>query len=201
MLTLPSVVTMKICETRLADVKLVIPAKHGDHRGFFSETYRADRFAAAGILETFVQDNHSFSPAVGTLRGLHFQAPPHAQAKLVRVTRGAIYDVAVDIRLNSPTYGQHVAVRLSAAEWNQLYVPAGFAHGFCVVEPDTEVLYKTSAYYAPETDHGLLWNDPALAIDWPVAPADVRLSARDHTHPILAALPAYFEWAADAPQR
>jgi dTDP-4-dehydrorhamnose 3,5-epimerase len=192
---------MRTIPTEIPEIKLIVPTKLGDERGFFSETYRADRLASAGVNDVFVQDNHSFSPRVGTIRGLHFQAPPYAQAKIVRVTRGAIYDVAVDIRRGSPTFGRHVGVRLSAAEWNQLYVPVGFAHGFCVIEPDTEVLYKASAYYAPESDHGLAWNDADLGIRWPVDEADARVSARDQRHPTLAALAAFFEWSPDVSQR
>ncbi len=178
----------------IPEVKLVRPKKHGDARGFFSETYVKKDFVAAGIDVEFIQDNHSFSADVGTVRGLHFQTAPFAQDKLVRVTRGAVIDVAVDIRLGSPTFGKHVAVRLSAQEWNQLFVPKGFAHGFVTIEPDTEFLYKVSAPYAPEHDKGLLWNDPALGIDWGISSSAATLSARDKVHPTLADLPAYFQY-------
>ena len=173
------------------------PAKFGDARGFFSETYNQARFADAGIDLTFVQDNHSLSGDVGTVRGLHFQVPPFAQDKLVRVTKGAIYDVAVDIRRGSPTYGAHIGVRLSAADWNQLLVPVGFAHGFCTLERDTEVIYKVSAPYSRDHDLGLLWNDPALGIAWPLT-GDAILSDKDKMQPRLADLPAYFEYTAPA---
>jgi dTDP-4-dehydrorhamnose 3,5-epimerase len=183
---------MQVIETALPEVKEIVPAVHGDARGFFSEVYNARQLETAGILDVFVQDNHSRSGPVGTLRGLHFQIPPYAQAKLVRVPRGRILDVAVDIRAGSPTYGQHVCRELSAAAWNQLYVPEGFAHGFCTLEPDTEVVYKVSHYYAPDHDRGLHWNDPALAIAWPVSAEEAVLSDKDRRHPTLAELPAHF---------
>ena len=152
-------------DASMPEVKVASLKKHGDARGFFSETYTYRAFAAAGIADTFVQDNHALSGMPGTVRGLHFQTPPFAQAKLVRVTRGAILDVAVDIRVGSPTYGKHVAITISADAWNQIYIPIGFAHGLVTLEPDTEVLYKVSNYYSPEHDKGLLWNDPVLGID------------------------------------
>ena len=146
-----------------------------------------------------MQDNHAFSAAKGTVRGLHFQTPPFAQAKLVRVTRGAILDVAVDIRVGSPTYGKHTAAVISAAAWNQIFIPVGFAHGLVTLEPDTEVLYKVSNFYAPDHDKGLLWNDPALGIDWGIALIDAQLSAKDKVQPLLANLPAYFRYEAKVP--
>lgn len=176
---------MNVVALDIPDVKLITPRRFGDHRGFFSEVYNARTFANAGIDIEFVQDNHAFSREAGTLRGLHFQKPPHAQAKLVRVTRGRIYDVAVDIRRGSPTCGRHVGVELSAANWSQLLVPAGFAHGYCTLEPDTEVLYKVDAYYAPEHDAGILWSDPALAISWPVAADKAQLSDKDLRLPLF----------------
>jgi dTDP-4-dehydrorhamnose 3,5-epimerase len=178
----------------IPEVKVISPKKHGDHRGFFSETYSYRAFSAAGIALHFVQDNHAFSAAANTVRGLHFQSPPYAQDKLVRVTRGAILDVAVDLRHGSPTYGQHVAVKLSAEAWNQILVPVGFAHGLVTLAPETEVLYKVTNYYSPDHDKGLLWNDPALGIDWGVAPADAQLSAKDKIQPKLAELPMYFRY-------
>ncbi|HLL88787.1 MAG TPA: dTDP-4-dehydrorhamnose 3,5-epimerase [Tepidisphaeraceae bacterium] len=179
---------------RIPDVKLVRPDKFGDSRGFFSETYSRKALAAAGFLDVeFVQDNQSLSAEVGCVRGLHFQTPPMAQAKLVRVVRGAILDVAVDLRRSSPTFGRHVAVRVSAAEWNQIFVPEGFAHGFCTLEPDTEVIYKVTTYYSPQHDKGLRWDDPAMGIDWPVTAEVAKLSDKDKKHPTLAELPAYFE--------
>lgn len=168
---------------------LIHPKVHGDARGHFFEAFRQDLFQREvdpGV--TFVQDNQSLSRPVGTVRGLHFQLEPRAQAKLVRVLRGAILDIAVDIRPDSPTFGKHVAAELSAENQAQLYVPVGFAHGFCTLEPDTEVFYKTSDYYSPEHDRGLAWNDPALGIFWPVLEADATLSDRDRRHPALADL-------------
>lgn len=175
------------------DVLLITPVRHVDQRGYFSEVYNRDLFRDLGIAAEFIQDNQSLSREVGVVRGLHFQAPPFAQAKLVRVLKGAILDVVVDIRRGSPRYGESVAARLDATEGAQLYVPAGFAHGFCTLEPETEILYKVSAPYAPEHDRGLLWNDPDLAIDWPVSPEAAVLSARDRRHPRLKDLPAYFD--------
>lgn len=178
--------------TAIPDVKIITPKKHGDHRGFFSETYNRAAFAEAGIDLVFVQDNHSLSAQIGTLRGLHFQSPPFAQDKLVRVTRGRVLDVAVDIRASSPRFGEHVAVELSAENWRQLLVPAGFAHGFVTLEPDTEVLYKVTAPYAPDHDHGLAFDDPALRIDWGLPFDALTLSGKDRGHPRLGALPRYF---------
>jgi len=166
--------------------------RFADARGEFSETYSARDFAALGIITTFVQDNASLSRLPGTVRGLHFQAPPRAQAKLVRVTRGAILDVAVDIRRSSPHFGRHVAVTLRAGDGRMLYVPAGFAHGFCTLEGDTEVAYKASDFYAPALDGGVLWNDPALGITWPVAMQDAVLSDKDRSLPALHDLDAAF---------
>jgi len=176
----------------IPDVKIIRPKKHGDARGFFSETYSQAALAAAGIDLTFVQDNHAFSAAKGTVRGLHFQTAPFVQDKLVRVVHGSIYDVAVDLRRNSPTYGKHVSAVISASEWNQILVPAGFAHGLLTLESDTEVLYKVTNYYSPQHDFGLLWNDPALAIAWPLDGAEALLSAKDKVQPRLADLPVYF---------
>ncbi len=179
---------MQVDEFGISAVKMLIPRKHGDHRGFFSEVYNQRALARAGIDVEFVQDNHSLSAEKGTVRGLHFQAPPFAQDKLVRVVRGAVFDVAVDLRRASPTYGRHVSAVLSAEAWNQLLVPTGFAHGFMTLEPDTEVIYKVSNYYAPEHDKGLLWNDPALRIAWPIPEADAILSDKDRGQPRLAEL-------------
>jgi dTDP-4-dehydrorhamnose 3,5-epimerase len=176
---------MEIQALAIGDVKLVKAKRFGDARGFFSEVYKKAAFAEAGLHAEFVQDNHSKSEKAGTIRGLHFQLPPYAQDKLVRVTRGRIFDVAVDIRRGSPTFGRHVAVELSADNWLQLYLPAGFAHGLCTLEPDTEVLYKVSAVYAPQCDAGILWNDPDLGIEWPVDARDAILSDRDGKLPRL----------------
>lgn len=169
----------------LAGLKLITPNKFSDNRGFFSETYNAAMLAELGIEDRFVQDNHSLSVEKGTVRGLHYQTPPHAQAKLVRVSRGSILDVVVDLRRGSPTFGQYVAEELSAANWSQLYVPVGFAHGFCTLAPDTELQYKVSDYYAPACDAGMLWNDPALGIAWPDF-AGAQLSPKDLTLPRFA---------------
>ncbi len=177
---------MEIRPADIPDIRLLWPARHGDSRGFFSETWSRARFAAAGIDLDFVQDNFACSAAAGTLRGLHYQITPHAQAKLVSCPRGAIYDVAVDLRRGSPSFGRHVGVVISAADWNQVLVPAGFAHGYCTLEPDTVVTYKVTAPHAPAAERGLAWNDPALAIGWPVKPDEVVLSARDRAHPRLA---------------
>ncbi len=176
----------------IPEVCLVSMPRFGDGRGFFSETYNAEAYAAVGIALTFVQDNHSRSAAAGTVRGLHYQSPPFAQAKLVRVVRGRILDVAVDIRRASPTFGQHVTAELSAEAWTQILVPVGFAHGFVTLEPDTEVLYKVSAPYTPAHDHGVLWSDPALAIPWPVTPEAATLSDKDRMlSPLADAQPLF----------
>jgi dTDP-4-dehydrorhamnose 3,5-epimerase len=178
----------------IPEVKIVRPSKHEDTRGFFSETYNREAFSKADIGIEFVQDNHTFSAAKGTIRGLHFQIPPFAQDKLVRVIAGAIFDVAVDLRVGSPTFGRHVSAIVSAAAWNQILVPVGFAHGFVTLEPSTEVLYKVSNVYAPEHDRGLLWNDPVLNIEWPVPEEEALLSPKDRVHPPLADLPPYFRY-------
>lgn len=183
---------LSIEETAIPAVKIITTRRFGDARGFFTETWNRKRFAEAGIDLDFVQDNHSLSGPAGTVRGLHFQSPPFAQDKLVRVVRGRILDVAVDIRRSSPTYGRHVAVELSAGNGRQLLVPVGFAHGFCTLEPDTEVLYKVSAYYAPEHDHGIAFDDPDLGIAWPVVPGAAVLSEKDRHHPRLAEAPECF---------
>ncbi len=167
-------------------VQLIHTRRFGDDRGWFVETYHRPRLAALGVVEEFVQDNHSYSRPVGTIRGIHFQAPPHAQAKLVRCSRGRIMDYAVDLRAGSPTYGAHVAVELSAENGDQLYVPVGFGHGFVTLEPDTEVIYKVSDVYAPETDGGIRWDCPTIGIDWPLPPGGPVLSAKDTTLPLLA---------------
>ena len=179
---------MQIHPTSIAAVQVLTPRKHGDHRGYFSEVYRKELLSRKGIDAEFVQDNHSLSAEPGTVRGLHFQAPPFAQDKLVRVVRGAVFDVAVDIRMDSSTYGRHVGVVLSAEAWNQVYVPIGFAHGFMTLEPDTEVVYKVSNYYAPDHERGLLWNDPALGIEWPISEPRAVLSDKDRGYPRLADL-------------
>ncbi len=177
---------MRIEATAIPAVKLLHPTRLADDRGFFSETYSRRTFADAGIDVDFGQDNLSLSRSPGTVRGLHFQTPPHAQAKLVGAVTGRVLDVAVDIRKGSPTFGKHVAVELSAADGAQLLVPEGFAHGFCTLEPDTRVTYKVSAFYAPAHEAGILWHDPALGIDWPVTPEAAFVSDKDRALPALA---------------
>ena len=183
---------MQFEDTEIPDVKIVTPKKHGDARGFFSEVYKQSDWRAAGLDLAFVQDNHSYSAPAGTLRGLHFQIDPAAQDKLIRVVRGRIVDVAVDIRRSSPTFGRHVAVDLSAQNWRQLLVPVGFAHGFVTLEPDTEVLYKVTSLYSPAHDRGLAWDDPDLAIDWRVPADGLLLSERDRQWPRLRDLAESF---------
>jgi len=184
--------TVQVMATEIADVKLIVSRIHRDHRGFFSETYNKTALAALGVNLEFVQDNHSLSVESGVIRGLHFQIPPFAQDKLVRVIRGSIFDVAVDMRRRSATYGKHVARVISAADWNQFLVPIGFAHGFCTLEPNTEVIYKVTNYYSPEHDRGVLWNDPDLGIAWPIAEAEAVLSDKDQKQPCFREVPAYF---------
>jgi dTDP-4-dehydrorhamnose 3,5-epimerase len=185
---------LHIAATALPEVKEIRPVRHQDPRGFFAEVYREDRLRDAGIDAVFVQENHSLSVERGVVRGLHFQAPPMAQAKLVHVAAGAILDVAVDIRHGSPTWGRHVAVVLSADVGNQLFVPEGFAHGFCTLEPNSEVVYKVNRYYSRAHDFGLAWNDPALGIAWPVGADTAILSDKDRHQPLLVDLPAYFRY-------
>jgi dTDP-4-dehydrorhamnose 3,5-epimerase len=180
--------------TAIAGVLVLQPKKHGDSRGFFSETFKASALAEHGVDHEWRQDNHAFSVGVGVIRGLHFQRPPFAQAKLLRVVRGAILDVAVDVRRGSPTYGKHVVVELSADNWRQLYVPVGMAHGYCTLTGETEVLYKTSAEYAPNAEGGLSWSDPDLNIDWRVAPEAAVLNARDRNWPSLRDLDTPFDF-------
>ncbi|MBW3617607.1 MAG: dTDP-4-dehydrorhamnose 3,5-epimerase [Proteobacteria bacterium] len=183
----------------IPDVLLITPKVFGDARGAFAETYSRRELAEAGFNGVFVQDNHSRSPQKGTVRGLHFQLPPHAQDKLLRVTRGAILDVAVDLRPGSPTRGRHVAVELSADNWRQLLVPKGFAHGFQTLTDDCEVLYKVTDYYTPAAERGLLWSDPALGLDWPIGPDQAVINARDAAWPGLAELGEPFASASGAP--
>ncbi|PIQ87338.1 MAG: dTDP-4-dehydrorhamnose 3,5-epimerase [Candidatus Omnitrophica bacterium CG11_big_fil_rev_8_21_14_0_20_45_26] len=173
---------MKFTPLKIPDVILIEPNVHGDGRGFFFESYHEKVFAEHGINDRFVQDNHS-SSVKGVLRGLHYQIAPKAQAKLIRVIRGSIFDVAVDIRKDSKTFGQHVTMTLTAEKREMLYIPAGFAHGFCVLENGTEVFYKVSDFYSPADERGILWNDPKLAIPWPPLKIDYLLSERDRKHP------------------
>jgi dTDP-4-dehydrorhamnose 3,5-epimerase len=162
-----------------------VPKRFQDARGWFSETYQRDRFKAAGIAADFVQDNQSYSGPAGTLRGIHFQTPPHAQDKLVRCLKGRIWDVAVDLRAGSPTFGQHIATELTAEGGEQFYIPIGFGHAFLTLEPDCEVAYKTSDFYAPECDGGIIWDDPELGITWPLPGAAPELSDKDARLPRL----------------
>lgn len=183
--------------TTFADnpIKLVKPLRHGDARGWFSETYRSDTFEKLGIPSVFVQDNHSFSAEPFTLRGLHFQTPPCGQDKLVRCVRGRIFDVAVDVRSQSPTFGQWVGTELSADNGHQLFVPVGFAHGFLTLEPDCEVSYKCSAFYSSSHDAGLRWDDASLAIEWPIPENTVpTLSVKDQALPLLADVASPFRY-------
>lgn len=170
---------LEVTSLEISDVKLLTPARFRDARGFFSETYNAERFRAAGVVSEFMQDNHSYSAPVGTVRGLHYQSPPFAQAKLVRVLRGAIIDVAVDVRKGSPSYGKWVKAELSAENGVQIFVPRGFLHGFVTLQPDTEVQYKVDAPYSKDHDGAVRWNDPDLAIDWGVDPTKCTLSEKD----------------------
>ncbi len=183
---------MNVEPQAIADVLLFTPPRFGDDRGFFSETWTARGMVAAGVTLPFVQDNHSMSQARGVLRGLHCQLAPHAQGKLVRVVRGAIWDVAVDARRGSATFGQHVGTELSAANWRQLWVPPGFLHGFVTLEPGTEVIYKTTGYYDRASERGVMWDDPDLALPWPVAASEVQLSDKDKVLPGWAAAAAWF---------
>lgn len=179
---------MQFESTEIPAVFVVHTRKFGDDRGFFMESFRQSLFEEAAGNYKFVQDNHSLSRDVGTIRGLHFQIHPAAQGKLVRCVAGAILDVAVDIRRGSSTFGKHVTRVLSAANAAQLWVPPGFAHGFCTLEPNTEVVYKVTDYYSPAYDRGLLWNDPELNIAWPVAEEAAILSEKDKIHPSLSSL-------------
>jgi dTDP-4-dehydrorhamnose 3,5-epimerase len=174
---------MQIIQTKIPDVLLIETEVFGDHRGFFTESYNSQKFCQHGIEVTFIQDNHSLSVEAGVIRGLHYQLNPKAQTKLVRVAAGAIYDVVVDIRKSSPTFGQWEGFILSSSNKRQLLVPKGFAHGFCTLVPNTEVLYKVDEYYSPAHDRGILWNDTSLNIDWPTLKP--ILSDKDQKHPLL----------------
>jgi len=177
---------MDVYPTAIPDVKLIRTKVFRDPRGWFSETYNKQAWARAGIELEFVQDNHSFSMEKGVVRGLHFQAQPFGQDKLIRVVRGAVFDVAVDLRCRSPTFGQHVSVILNAEESKQLLVPLGFAHGFCTLEPNTEVIYKVTQYYSPSHERGVLWNDSGVGISWPVTESGALLSQKDRRLPRFA---------------
>jgi dTDP-4-dehydrorhamnose 3,5-epimerase len=185
---------MQVEETGLPGVLLITPRRFGDHRGFFSESWSRAGLAGQGIEIDFVQDNHSLSRQAGTVRGLHFQAPPRAQAKLVRCGRGALYDVAVDIRRGSPTWGRWVGYELSFENGRQLLIPAGFAHGFMTLSDETEIVYKCSDGYAPDTEGALLWSDPAIGIDWPLKDLAPVISDKDAAAPGLAGFDSPFTW-------
>lgn len=182
---------MKVTPLKLQGASIIEPVVHGDSRGYFMESYNDDLLQQQGIKYDFVQDNQSLSAEPGVLRGLHYQLNPKAQTKLIRVLSGAIYDVIVDIRRNSPTFGQWVGVILSEHNHRQLLVPKGFAHGFCTIGSNTQVLYKVDEYYSPENDRGILWNDPALNIDWPTS--SPILSDKDQRHPLLQDADLNFE--------
>lgn len=177
---------MEIRSLGLEGVLEIVPKRHGDARGFFMETYNAERFAQAGVDLLFVQDNHSYSAAAGVLRGLHYQLAPRAQDKLLRVIRGSILDVAIDIRRNSKSFGKWVALEVSAERGNQILVPKGFAHGFVTLVPDTEVLYKVTDTYSPEHDRSIRFDDPAIGIEWPLVAGGFQLSDKDLKAPLLA---------------
>jgi dTDP-4-dehydrorhamnose 3,5-epimerase len=186
---------MEICETIIPDVKILVPKCFGDDRGFFMETYNQQTMQLLGIDTMFVQDNHSYSRDKGTVRGLHFQVSPHIQAKLLRVVKGSILDVAADIRKGSPTQGCYVAVILSAENQKQLYIPDGFAHGYCTLEADTEVLYKASDFYSKEHEHGIRWDDPDFKIEWGVTEDSVILSDKDGKLPFYSELEPFFTYS------
>lgn len=185
-------IVLRVHPTDIDPVKLIVPSTHVDERGEFVETYNAHDLAAYGINDVFVQDNASRSFRAGTVRGLHFQVPPRVTAKLVRVVHGAIIDVAVDVRHGSPTFGRHVIAVLTESNRVQMYVPLGFAHGFCTLVPDTVVAYKTSDHWSPEVDRGVRWDDPSLGIDWPVERDDAVVSEKDRSWPTLDELPPLF---------
>ena len=177
--------TLQVEQLRIPEIKIIRPLKHTDARGLLSETYNKRAFADAGIIDNFVQDNHVISQSIGVIRGLHYQTPPFMQAKLVRVVHGRIFDVIVDIRRASPTFGKWVATEISAVAWNQIYVPVGFAHGLCTLEPNTEVIYKVTNYYSADHDFGIRWDDPGLQIPWPVSAGEALVSDKDRGHPFL----------------
>jgi dTDP-4-dehydrorhamnose 3,5-epimerase len=186
--------SMQFQRFAIRDLLLIKSVKRADVRGFFSEIYRSDALSAEGVTAQFVQDNHVYSEKRGVLRGLHFQTPPHAQGKLVRCIRGAVLDVAVDIRKGSPTFGQHVAAELSAANWQQLWVPPGFAHGYVTLEDRCEVVYKVTQYWNPGSERGIAWNDPALAINWGIPASDLTIAEKDRNNPRLADMEPAFRY-------
>ena len=183
---------MKVEALAIADVKLITPRRFQDPRGFFSETWKDGAFAEAGIPGPFVQDNHAVSTGIGVLRGLHCQVGPNAQGKLVRCIKGAIYDVAVDVRWGSPTFGQYAGAEISAGNWTQIWVPVGFLHAYCTLTAETEVIYKVTAPYDKAAERGAIWNDPQIGIEWPVPTSEIILSDKDKVLPLLRDLPALF---------
>lgn len=176
---------VRINQLDIPGVFLITPKRFHDKRGFFTELYNAKALEEAGIRDVFVQDNFSLSSMPGTIRGMHFQVPPYSQTKLVRVSRGRVLDVAMDLRASSSAYGRHVSIEISAENGHQIYIPDGFAHGFCTLEPDTEVVYKVSSHYAPGAEAGVLWSDPELGIEWPVSAQDAIVSEKDAMLPLL----------------
>jgi len=184
---------MRVIDTAFPEVKAVVAERVADTRGFLSEVWNAREFFSAGIEAKFVQENHVSNPHKGTVRGLHYQIAPSAQGKLLRVTRGAIFDVVVDVRRDRPSFGRHANAVLSAENWIQLWIPPGFAHGYCTLEDDTEVQYMATDFYSPRHDRGIAWNDPDLMIEWPVAADRAILSDRDRSLPPLARQPDLFE--------
>jgi dTDP-4-dehydrorhamnose 3,5-epimerase len=187
---------MEIRPLEIPGPVLIVPKKFQDERGFLSETFVDEWFRANVAQTSFVQDNHTHSVHAGTIRGIHFQIPPRQQGKLVRALRGAIWDMAVDLRAGSPSFGRYVGVELSCENWMQLWIPPGFGHGFCTLTPDTEVCYKMTARYDPGSERAIVWNDPDLAIEWPIRAKAPILSERDKSHPRLKELPTYFEFSA-----
>ncbi|MBM6592860.1 dTDP-4-dehydrorhamnose 3,5-epimerase [Microvirga pudoricolor] len=186
--------SLTVRQTAISDVLVLVPRRFGDARGWFVETYSTRAYESLLGDVTFVQDNQAFSAQAGTLRGLHFQAPPEPQAKLVRVLRGSIFDVAVDLRRGSPTYGQWVGETLTGEGGEQIFVPRGFAHGYCTLEPDTEVAYKVDGFYAPSCDGGIQWDDPAIGIDWPITAAEAVLSDKDKGLPAFESFVSPFQY-------
>jgi len=184
---------LEVLATKIPEVKVIRPVRHVDQRGFFSETYNKKALAEAGIEVEFVQDNHSFSAEKNVVRGLHYQTRPFAQDKLLRVLRGAVFDVAVDLRRSSPTFGQHIGLVLTGEDGNQILIPQGFAHGFSTLQPNTEIIYKVSNYYSRENDRGVFWADPDLGIPWPVAKDAAILSDKDRQLPRFSELRELFD--------
>jgi dTDP-4-dehydrorhamnose 3,5-epimerase len=185
---------MQVERFNIPGVLAIVPIKRFDHRGFFSEIYRREALVSEGVTEEFVQENQVYSDRQGVLRGLHFQIPPHAQGKLVRCVRGAVLDVGVDIRMESPFFGQHVAIELSAANGKQLWLPPGFAHGYVTLEAKCEVLYRVTDYWAPTCERGIAWDDPNLGINWIIPKPDVVLADKDRGHPLLTEIEPFFHY-------